>query len=143
MKFVGGTPYVHGGASAVNDMLRKLDIETNSIRSGAYDTTPSMWRPMVLVGHVNTELVAMLNKMGASAVGPSGLSAKLNSQQKSRSVDEWNWVMSASHRINVKLFDSMMIIGLHFLLRSHRIGPDGEDITTSTRTRPQVKWPPP
>ncbi len=83
-----------------------------------------MWRRMVRVGHVNTELVAKLNKMGASAVGPSGLSAKLYTQQKSRSVDEWNWVMSASHRINVKLLDSMMKIGLQFLhpLPSNRSG---------------------
>ena len=64
---------VHGGGPQINDMLRRLGIESkfhNGLRV-TDDQTMDVVR-MVLNGHVNPELVAAINVHGNLAVGVSG-----------------------------------------------------------------------
>jgi acetylglutamate kinase len=64
---------VHGGGPAINDMLRKLKIETrfeNGLR--VTDEETMSVTEMVLSGHVNKKIVALLGARSVAAVGISG-----------------------------------------------------------------------
>ncbi|QPL06310.1 MULTISPECIES: acetylglutamate kinase [Actinomyces] len=64
---------VHGGGPQINDMLRRLGIESQ-FRGGLRVTTPEVMDVvrMVLTGSVQRELVSLLNVSGSAAVGISG-----------------------------------------------------------------------
>ena len=137
LKYVGMHPIiVHGGGVAVNEMLGKLHVESkfhNGLRitdDGTIDVAA-----MVLIGQVNTNLVAMLNKMGAPAVGLSGLSAKLIEAQKMPPVDgvDLGHVGSVT-KINIKLLDSLMKMDYIPVIAPIGIGPDGEKYNINADT---------
>lgn len=137
LKYVGMHPIiVHGGGVAVNEMLKKLDVESrfhNGLRITDDDTIDVA--SMVLIGQVNTNLVAMLNKMGAQAVGLSGISAKLIEAEKIANVDGVD-LGHVGHvtKINVKLLDSMMKLDYIPVIAPIGIGPDGEQYNINADT---------
>ncbi|NER51419.1 MAG: acetylglutamate kinase [Symploca sp. SIO1A3] len=64
---------VHGGGPEINSWLEKLDIEPQFKNGLRVTDAPTMdVVEMVLVGRVNKELVALLNRAGAKAVGLCG-----------------------------------------------------------------------
>ena len=74
MKLVGMHPIVvHGGGPEINDMLKRLNIETSFI-DGLRVTNESTMEvvEMVLGGKVNKDIVARINASGGKAVGISG-----------------------------------------------------------------------
>lgn len=74
MKSVGLHPIlVHGGGPAINDMLGRLNIESEFVE-GMRRTDEEVMTvvEMVLTGHVNKEIVGRLNSVGAQAIGLSG-----------------------------------------------------------------------
>lgn len=79
LKYVGVNPIlVHGGGPDINDMLGKLNIETNFVNGLRVTDKASMdVVQMVLTGKTNKEIVAKLNNMGAKAVGLCGLDSKM------------------------------------------------------------------
>lgn len=137
LKYVGMHPIiVHGGGVAVNEMLKKLDVETkfhNGLRITDDDAIDVA--SMVLIGQVNTNLVAMLNKMGAQAVGLSGISAKLIEAEKMATVDGVD-LGHVGHvtKINVKLLESMMKLDYIPVIAPIGIGPDGEKYNINADT---------
>jgi acetylglutamate kinase len=137
LKYVGMHPIiVHGGGVAVNEMLKKLDVESkfhNGLRITDDDTIDVA--SMVLIGQVNTNLVAMLNKMGAQAVGLSGISAKLIEAEKIANVDGVD-LGHVGHvtKINVKLLESMMKLDYIPVIAPIGIGPDGEKYNINADT---------
>lgn len=74
---------VHGGSSAVDDLLETLGhppeyVETPAGVTGRFTDSETMSAlEMVLPGRVNTELVATLRNAGVNAVGVSGVDAGL------------------------------------------------------------------
>jgi len=137
LKYVGMHPIVvHGGGIAVNEMLRKLNVESkfhNGLRITDDDTIDVA--SMVLIGQVNTNLVAMLNKMGAQAVGLSGISAKLIEAEKMAPVDGVD-LGHVGHvtKINVKLLEAMMKLDYIPVIAPIGIGPDGEKYNINADT---------
>jgi len=75
MKYVGMNPIVvHGGGPSINEMLKKLGITPQFSPQGLRitdDKTISVVE-MVLSGVVNKDIVALINRVGGSAVGISG-----------------------------------------------------------------------
>ena len=67
---------VHGGGKKINDMLEKLDIETE-FKEGQRVTSRENMEivEMVLSGSINKEITSILNHHGAKAIGISGKDA--------------------------------------------------------------------
>ncbi|OON95188.1 MAG: acetylglutamate kinase [Candidatus Epulonipiscioides saccharophilum] len=69
---------VHGGGPDINDLLSKLGKESKFIDGLRYtDDEDIEYIQMVLCGKTNKELVSLIGKTGAKAVGISGLDATL------------------------------------------------------------------
>ncbi|MBQ3090022.1 MAG: acetylglutamate kinase [Oscillospiraceae bacterium] len=69
---------VHGGGPEINEMLEKLGKEPKFVDGLRYTDKQTMTIvQQVLCGGVNKDLVATLNRMGARAIGLSGLDASL------------------------------------------------------------------
>ncbi|WP_088228131.1 acetylglutamate kinase [Desulfosporosinus sp. FKB] len=69
---------VHGGGPEINSMLKKVGIESHFIKGLRVTDAQTMEiAQMVLVGKLNTEIVAMLNRFGGKSVGLSGKDAQL------------------------------------------------------------------
>jgi acetylglutamate kinase len=74
MKYVGMHPIVvHGGGPEINDLLRRLQIDTHFVEGLRYTDAATMEVvEMVLGGKVNKNIVAGLHASGGKAVGISG-----------------------------------------------------------------------
>ncbi len=79
MRYVGMNPViVHGGGPAINENLALLGI-TPRFEKGLRVTDSETMRvvEMVLAGHINKELVSLLNLAGGNAVGLTGKDGNL------------------------------------------------------------------
>lgn len=78
-----GVVLVHGGSTAVDETLRRLDIDPEYVETpdgvvGRFTDSETMEVfEMVLPGRLNTELVAQLQSTGVDAVGLSGVDGRL------------------------------------------------------------------
>lgn len=79
MKYVGMHPVlVHGGGPEITGMLKRVGIESNFVGGLRVTDRETMEiAEMVLVGKINKEIVALINKYGGRAVGLSGKDAGL------------------------------------------------------------------
>ncbi|MGA1263433.1 MAG: acetylglutamate kinase [Prochlorothrix sp.] len=79
MSYVGMRPVVvHGGGPEINSWLTKLNIEPQFKNGLRVTDAPTMdVVEMVLVGRVNKDLVARINRAGGSAVGLCGKDGNL------------------------------------------------------------------
>ena len=69
---------VHGGGPEINDMLKRLGIESKFINGLRYtDEATIDVVKMVLAGKVNKELVTLLGQTGGQAIGLCGLDEKM------------------------------------------------------------------
>ena len=79
MKYVGMNPVVvHGGGPAINGMLKRLGLDAvfhQGLRVTDGETIKVV--EMVLAGHVNKDIVALLNSAGGAAVGLCGKDGNL------------------------------------------------------------------
>lgn len=86
MKYVGMNPViVHGGGPAINQTLKRLNIESTFNAQGLRITDDATIAvvEMVLAGLVNKDIVSLLNRAGGGAVGLSGKDGNLlYAQQK-------------------------------------------------------------
>ncbi len=79
MRYVGMNPVVvHGGGPAINRTLDQLGVESR-FHDGLRITDKETMRvvEMVLAGHINKELVSLLNTAGGDAVGLTGKDGNL------------------------------------------------------------------
>lgn len=79
LKYVGIHPIVvHGGGPEISNWMNKMGLEPNFIDGLRYTDAPTMEiTEMVLSGKVNREIVSLINRAGAKAVGLSGKDANL------------------------------------------------------------------
>lgn len=69
---------VHGGGPEINDMLKRLNIESRFINGLRYTDKDAIdVVKMVLAGKVNKELVQLLAQHGGNAVGLCGIDGKM------------------------------------------------------------------
>src|SRR6185295_1111442 len=79
LKYVGMNPViVHGGGPQIDDMLERLGIRSRFVRGMRVTDGPTMdVVEMVLVGKINKQIVALINRHGGRAVGLSGKDGEL------------------------------------------------------------------
>ncbi len=79
MRQVGVNPViVHGGGPMINDMLKRLDIQSEFVNGKRVTDAATMEVvEMVLSGVVNKRIVQAINRAGGKAVGLSGKDANL------------------------------------------------------------------
>ncbi len=89
LKLVGINPViVHGGGPAINEMLKRLNVESkfvNGLRVTDRETMEIV--EMVLGGSINKEIVDMINQQRGRAVGISGKDGGLIKARKKRFAD--------------------------------------------------------
>lgn len=89
LKLVGINPViVHGGGPAINEMLKRLNVESkfvNGLRVTDRETMEVV--EMVLGGSINKEIVDMINQQRSRAVGISGKDGGLIKARKKRFAD--------------------------------------------------------
>lgn len=74
LRYVGIRPIiVHGGGSEVSGLMKKLDLPVNFVDGlRVTDEATMEVARMVLVGKINKEIVSLINRCGARAVGLGG-----------------------------------------------------------------------
>jgi acetylglutamate kinase len=84
MKYVGLNPVVvHGGGPQIGTFLKRLSIESEFVDGMRVTDKQTMdVVEMVLVGKVNKEIVALINRNGGRSVGLSGKDGKLITAKK-------------------------------------------------------------
>jgi acetylglutamate kinase len=89
LKYVGMNPViVHGGGPQIDAALQKAGIVPRFVRGLRVTDAPTMdIVEMVLVGKINKEIVALLNRHGGNAVGISGKDGELIVARKQRAQD--------------------------------------------------------
>ncbi len=89
LKYVGINPViVHGGGPAINKTLDRLNIKANFIDGLRVTDKETMEIvEMVLSAQINKEIVALINKMQAKAVGVSGKDGNLIKAKKKEFTD--------------------------------------------------------
>ena len=101
---------VHGGGPEINTWLGKLGIEPQFKDGLRVTDAPTMdVVEMVLVGRVNKELVALINRAGGSAVGLCGKDGNLIRARPEGS--EGIGFVGEVSNIDVKLVESLVNIG--------------------------------
>ncbi|MFA7206944.1 MAG: acetylglutamate kinase [Saccharofermentanales bacterium] len=140
LKFIGINPViVHGGGPDISSMLDKLSIPSE-FRGGLRVTsaeTVDVAR-MVLVGKTNKEIVSLLNKKGAKAIGISGIDGNLIECRKLERDKDGNALdlgfVGDIVRINTKVLE--MLAGDEYIpvVAPIGIGPDGQNYNINADT---------
>ena len=125
LKQLGLKPVLsHGGGPGINKMLEKLEIPVEFIDGLRYTSKDIMQVvEMVLIGQVNSELVGLINKLGGSAVGISGISGDLFHCKKREGAKDLGFVGDIT-KVNEKAI--MTILDAGFIPVDARVGTDGE-----------------
>jgi acetylglutamate kinase len=89
LKYVGMHPViVHGGGPQIDAVLKRLGIASRFVRGMRVTDEATMdVVEMVLVGKINKEIVALLNRHGGNAVGLCGKDGELVVARRSRTAE--------------------------------------------------------
>jgi len=117
MKYVGMNPViVHGGGPAINRTLKQMGIQSSFSPQGLRITDDATIEvvEMVLAGSVNKDIVSLLNRAGADAVGLCGkdgnlLFAKKNVPEDGTDIGHVGQVTGVHTRVIRTLCDAGMI----------------------------------
>ena len=126
LKLMGANPIiVHGGGPAINKMLSRLDIPTR-FEGGQRVTDEATMEvvKMTLVGQVNQELVAAINRHGAIAVGLNGADAKVI-QAQALDADTLGRV-GRVESVNTCLVEDLLAADYIPVIATVGYGPDGD-----------------
>ena len=84
LKYIGINPVlVHGGGPDINNMLKKVNVESRFVNGLRYTDEETMGiAQMVLIGKTNKEIVSNLNAQGAKAIGICGIDGNLIEAEK-------------------------------------------------------------
>jgi acetylglutamate kinase len=108
MKYVGMHPViVHGGGPQIDAVLKQSGIESRFVRGMRVTDAATMdVVEMVLVGKINKEIVALLNRHGGTAVGLCGKDGELMVARKRRSPQDLGFVGDVVG-VNARVIESL------------------------------------
>ncbi|RCW56238.1 N-acetylglutamate kinase [Halanaerobium sp. ST460_2HS_T2] len=132
LKYVGINPViVHGGGPAINKTLDRLNIEANFIDGLRVTDKETMEIvEMVLSAQINKEIVALINKMQAKAVGVSGKDGNLIKAKKkefSNPKKDLGFVGEVE-KINPELIEKLIEDGYIPVIAPVGVNDDGEGL---------------
>ena len=140
LKFIGINPVVvHGGGPDINSMLDRLGIKSE-FRNGlrVTDAETMSVAQMVLVGKTNKEIVSMLNRKGAHAVGICGIDGKLIECERMTEGSDGQpadlGYVGRIVRINTKVLTMLANDEYIPVVAPIGIGPDGESYNINADT---------
>jgi len=125
---------VHGGGPEINDMLKKLNIESRFIGGLRYtdkDTIDVV--KMVLAGKVNKELVSLLASNGGSAVGLCGLDGKMLMAEKMKGEQDLGYVGEIT-AVNTKVITDTLDNGYVPVIATVASTEDGQTMNINADT---------
>nr|YP_009660576.1 acetylglutamate kinase [Corallina chilensis]QCS25524.1 acetylglutamate kinase [Corallina chilensis] len=124
---------VHGGGPAINHWLNRLDIESNFHKGVRVTDSATMEVvEMVLVGKVNQELVALINKKKGKAIGLSGKDARLIIA--SQLVDELDNFVGKIDKVNSDIINLLIQEGYIPVIASVAASLEGQSYNINADT---------
>lgn len=126
LSYIGLKPVlIHGGGPMINLWLSKLNIKSQ-FRQGVRVTDSKTMEivEMVLVGKVNQELVALMNKKKGKAVGLSGKDAQLITA--TRFFDQSDDLVGKISTVNTGIIDVLVKQGYIPIIASVAANQDGQ-----------------
>ena len=126
---------VHGGGPEITSLLKQLGKKSEFINGlRVTDEETMAIAEMVLVGKINTELVAMLNKQGSKAIGLSGKDGNLIVARKYLSdIYENGDIKSVDigfvgdvEQVNIELIETLLTAGYIPIIAPIGVGINGE-----------------
>ena len=131
MKSVGMHPIlVHGGGPAINDMLKKLKVESHfeqGLRVTDKETMEIV--EMVLAGKVNKDIVGTLNQIGGKGIGLSGKDGNLIQARKKYLEKNGEKIdigyVGEVEVVNKEMLESLIYSGYIPVISSIGMGKDG------------------
>lgn len=116
---------VHGGGPEINAMLDKVGIESHFVNGLRYTDKDTMnVVQMVLAGQTNKNLVAMLHRKGAKAIGICGMDGSLIEASKLDSKDDLGFVGHIDN-IHEQVLVDLLDKGYIPVVASVGVGNDG------------------
>ncbi len=135
MKLGGIRPIIiHGGGPEITNFMKRLDLEVEFV-GGLRKTTAETMDivKMVLVGKVNKELVALVNRHGRMAVGLSGDDGNLLVARKKAHEPDLGFV-GEIEQINSKILLDLLDDGYIPIIASIGAGENGESYNINADT---------
>lgn len=136
LQFAGLKPVVvHGGGPEITSLLKQLGKKSEFVNGlRVTDEETMAIAEMVLVGKINTELVALLNKQGTKAIGLSGKDGNLIMARKYlsdiydngeiKSVDIG--FVGEVEQVNIELINTLLAAGYIPIIAPIGVGINGE-----------------
>lgn len=125
---------VHGGGPEINDMLKRLNIESKFIGGLRYTDKETIdVVKMVLAGKVNKELVALLAANGGSAVGLCGLDGKMLMAEKLKAEQDLGFVGEITE-VNTKVITDSLDNGYVPVIATVASTEDGQTMNINADT---------
>lgn len=136
MKFVGINPVVvHGGGPEITGMLNRLGIESHFISGLRVTDAPTMEVVEMVLGKLNKEIVALINRTGGRGIGLSGKDANLALASKKYSIDQQDiGFVGEVTGINPKLLETVIQEGYIPVVSPVGLGTDGETYNINADT---------
>jgi acetylglutamate kinase len=136
MKYVGINPVVvHGGGPEITGMLNRLGIESHFISGLRVTDAPTMEVVEMVLGKLNKEIVALINRTGGRGIGLSGKDANLVLASKKYSKDQQDiGFVGEVTGINPKLLETVIQEGYIPVVSPVGIGADGETYNINADT---------
>jgi acetylglutamate kinase len=125
---------VHGGGPEINDMLKKLNIESkfiNGLRYTDKDTIDVV--KMVLSGKVNKELVSLLQQHDGRAIGLCGIDGEMLLAEKMPSEVDLGYVGKIK-KVNTKPILDTLNNGYVPVIATVGVGEDGQTYNINADT---------
>ncbi|MCC8068447.1 MAG: acetylglutamate kinase [Ruminococcus sp.] len=125
---------VHGGGPEINDMLKRLNIESkfiNGLRYTDKDTIDVV--KMVLSGKVNKELVSLLQQHDGKAIGLCGIDGKMLLAEKIQSDVDLGFVGKIK-KVNTKPILDALNNGYVPVIATVGVGEDGQTYNINADT---------
>lgn len=125
---------VHGGGPEINDMLKRLNIESKFINGLRYtDKNTIDVVKMVLSGKVNKELVALLQQNEGKALGLCGIDGEMLLAEKLQSEVDLGYVGKIK-KVNTKSILDALDNGYIPVIATVGIGEDGQTYNINADT---------
>ena len=138
LKYVGVKPVVvHGGGPQINDLLKRLNIQSHFIEGLRFTDKATMdVVEMVLSGQVGQEIVGRINRIGGLAVGLSGKDARLIEARRLRLAREEPGqeglldigLVGEPVRVNTDFLDHLAASSVIPVIAPVGLGPEGETL---------------
>lgn len=126
MKYIGMNPVIiHGGGPEISEVMAKMGKKSQFVQGLRVTDSETMVIAEMVLGRINKEIVALINRHGANAVGLSGKDAGLIQAEKCKSEVDIGFVGDVT-RIDPRIINVLDKEGFVPVISSIGFGCDGQ-----------------